>query len=303
MPIENKSACAEPRSRVAEYLGLAAGPQETAAEDTDLGARLVASEVLEQFFRAISDWVRPAWQGQGSVVRQEGQVRVSSGLLRGFSWQPAAAEYTVHSLDLPLAQVPIVQQQSRARAFSALLGSVSGQPAPSEYKKVYLLEPPTQLAISARTDAFFWSGQLCALVGSGDLPSGLWFTQCGLVLGTEAPSEILLRLAGHRIILPNPRDIAAYLAAHPQLARLLPNIGGEVRQAFGPEVELSLELYKDPEIDDRYLTLYVRKESYEPDILDRLQLVSGRFNHTLEEVSGYFLLATDFSRPRGSHAV
>jgi len=115
--------------------------------------------------------------------------------------------------------------------------------------------------------------------------------------------DILQRLAKHNIVLPNAPDVAVYLATHLRLARLLPNICVEVRQAMGSEVELSLQLYKDPEIDDRYLTLYVRKENYESDILDRLQAISESFNHGLEQVSGYFLLATDFSRPRGSHAV
>lgn len=121
--------------------------------------------------------------------------------------------------------------------------------------------------------------------------------------GTEALSGILRRLAKRDILLPEAQEVTAYLAAHPQLARLLPNIGAQVRQAFGPQVELTLELYKDPEIDDRYLTLYVRKVQYEPDILDRLQSVSERFNHRLEKVPGYLLLATDFSRPRGSHDI
>jgi hypothetical protein len=119
----------------------------------------------------------------------------------------------------------------------------------------------------------------------------------------EVPSGILQRLAEQSITAPKTHDVAAYLAEYPQLAQLLPNIGAEVRQAFGPQVELTLELYKDPEIADRYLTLYIRKEQYEPDILDRIESVCGRFNPKLEEVPGYFLLATDFSRPRGKHGV
>lgn len=123
------------------------------------------------------------------------------------------------------------------------------------------------------------------------------------ILKAGHPSDILQRLAEHRIVVPTVEDVGAYLQAHPQLDRLLPSICGAVRQALGSEVELSLQLYRDPEIDDRYLTLYVRREKYEPDILDRLQAVSDRFNHLLEEVPGYFLLTTDFSRPRGIHAV
>jgi hypothetical protein len=118
-----------------------------------------------------------------------------------------------------------------------------------------------------------------------------------------ALTEVFLSLAGHNIALPDAKETLAYLADKPQLAQLLPNIYAEVRQALGPDVELSLEVYKDREDDDPYLTLYVRKDKYEHNILDHLQAVSEGFNHRLEEVPGYLLLTTDFSQPRGTHAV
>jgi hypothetical protein len=116
-------------------------------------------------------------------------------------------------------------------------------------------------------------------------------------------SDIFRDLAADRVLVPNAQEVEDYLAVHPQLALMLPSIGAEVRQTLGPDVELSLELYKDPEIDDRYLTMYVRKEKYESDILDRLEGIRDRFNAKLAEIPGYFLLTTDFSLPRGSHAV
>jgi len=103
--------------------------------------------------------------------------------------------------------------------------------------------------------------------------------------------------------MPETADLAAYLLAHEQLTTLMPGICLEARQALGRDVELSLEVYKDPEVDDQYLTLYARKEWYEPDFLERLQAVNDRFSQRLEGVLGYFLLATDFARPRGSHVV
>ena len=119
----------------------------------------------------------------------------------------------------------------------------------------------------------------------------------------EGIVDLFHQLGGHGIRLPDAQAVEDYLAVHPQLALMLPSICAEVRQTLGPDAELSLELYKDPEIDDRYLTLYVRQEKYEANILDRLEAVSDRFNAKLAEISGYFLLTTDFSRPRGGHAV
>jgi hypothetical protein len=123
------------------------------------------------------------------------------------------------------------------------------------------------------------------------------------VLQDSTHSDIQQCLAEHRIVLPNAREVDSYLAGHRQLARLLPDICAKAREMLGPHVELSLELYKDPEIDDVYLTLYVRLEKYETDILDRIQAIGDQVNPRLEEATGYLLLATDFSRPRGSHAV
>ena len=120
----------------------------------------------------------------------------------------------------------------------------------------------------------------------------------------QALIDIFHHLGEHRVLVPNAREVEDYFAVHPQLALMLPSIGADVRRTLGPDVELSLELYKDPEIDDRYLTMYVRKETYESDMLDQLEAIRDRFNGVKwREIPGYFLLTTDFSPLRGRHAV
>lgn len=232
-----ESASDKPCSRVA-----AGDPtfEITGVEATGLAGTFVASGVLDQSFRAIGNWLKPAWQGQGSVVRQEGRVKVSADLLRNLSWGAEGLDY-------------------------ALVWSSESPPAERHAQRLvsFMRSRGASLAIA----------------------------------------HISQGLAHERIVVPNSQDVWSYLLRHVELARLLPDICAVVRRELGPEVELSLELYTDLEVDDHYLTLYVRKEKYERDILERLQAVSDRFNHRLQEVSGYFLLATDFSRPRGSHAV
>jgi hypothetical protein len=68
-------------------------------------------------------------------------------------------------------------------------------------------------------------------------------------------------------------------------------------------VELALEVYKAPEIDDRYLTLYIRQEKYQSGIIDRIEAVTSQFMAQLEAASGYLLITTDFRRARGNNAV
>jgi hypothetical protein len=120
----------------------------------------------------------------------------------------------------------------------------------------------------------------------------------------QHPSQALReRLPASRVLMPQPRPVAAYLNAHRALATLIPQICALVREALGPAVELSLELYSDPEIDDRYLTLYMRKETYDAGLRKQLEQLRIKTNPDLERVSGYLLLRTDFRRPRGEHAV
>jgi hypothetical protein len=116
-------------------------------------------------------------------------------------------------------------------------------------------------------------------------------------------AAILSELSLHQILVPNPEQTQGYVLQYPGLGQLLPNLCAPVREEFGPEVELSLELYRDPEIDDRYLTLYVRETEYRPDIMERIESVRQRVNPKLEHVPGDFLVTTDFRPPRGENGV
>jgi hypothetical protein len=83
-------------------------------------------------------------------------------------------------------------------------------------------------------------------------------------------ADPLLNLRAHQVTLPNRRTVRQFLEAAPSIAEFLPPLCERLRCEFGPKAELSLELYRDPEIDDEYLTLYVRETHYGADILDRI---------------------------------
>src|SRR5437879_1954252 len=102
-----------------------------------------------------------------------------------------------------------------------------------------------------------------------------------------------------RFRLPTPGAVRTYLEEHPDLAYHLSSICDVARKEFGPEAELSLEMYSDPEIHDQYLTLYIRLDSYQEDTLARIDAVSRRFDKHLEQASGDLVLTTDFRAPRG----
>ena len=64
-----------------------------------------------------------------------------------------------------------------------------------------------------------------------------------------------------------------------------------------------MKVYDDPEIDDQYLSLYVRQDRYAPDLLDRIDATIGEFAAAMESATGFFLVTTDFRQPGESHVV
>lgn len=122
--------------------------------------------------------------------------------------------------------------------------------------------------------------------------------------GSQAhETHMLARLEARHVAVPNPVEVQACLDTCPDIAELLPLICEQARKEFGAEVELSLELYRDPETQDGYLTLYIRQPQYEADIIERIDWVMDKFADQLDQTSGYVLLTTDFRPPRGNDAV
>jgi hypothetical protein len=111
----------------------------------------------------------------------------------------------------------------------------------------------------------------------------------------------VLRLKAQNVRLPVEfRPVLAYLSEHQALSMLLPAVGKDLREEFGSGEELSLELYRDPEFADEYLTLYVRQVAYDSNVMDRIERVGQSHAAALEQVSGTLLITTDFRPPGAS---
>ena len=117
------------------------------------------------------------------------------------------------------------------------------------------------------------------------------------------PTSLQHMVDEDRILIPCAREVVDYLDAHRDLALIVPSACSQARQEFGPEAELELKVYRDPEIDDHYLSLYARLPSYDETIMTRIERVTHPFDDELCSASGYFLVTTDFGRPRANHAV
>ncbi len=168
-------------------------------------------------------------------------------------------------------------------------------PARIFFKIVPLRQSPESLGA-----ALSFRGNSLAMQGVAPMTTSM-------ILGTpveDAVGELLFAVESDAdLVVPNSMEVGRYLTEHTGLSAVLPQICQRVREVFGPDAELSLELYRDPEIDDRYLTLEVRQDQYESDIMDKLDALSEEFANELAQCSGHFLVTTDFSPPRLHAAV
>lgn len=92
-------------------------------------------------------------------------------------------------------------------------------------------------------------------------------------------------------------EIADYLERHQDVAELLSEVCQSARAEFGEQAELSLELYRDPEIADQYLTLYVRQPAYDRQIMARIENVRSHYRDKLSARSAWLHVTTDFRPP------
>lgn len=115
---------------------------------------------------------------------------------------------------------------------------------------------------------------------------------------TSQIEEVLSHLQEYWITIPKPTEVRYYLIRYPDLCNILPHICKIARDQFGIQTQLSLEIYSDPEIEDEYLTLYIRQQDYDQDILDKIEDIRAQYEAILSGKSGWFLLTTDFRPPK-----
>jgi hypothetical protein len=96
---------------------------------------------------------------------------------------------------------------------------------------------------------------------------------------------------------PNPGKVIDYLQKHRNLYDIVLYACILTEEHFGQRAQISLELYQDPEIHDEYLTIFVRQEEYEPDIIDKIDAICREYEPGLAGIDGYLLVNTDFQPP------
>jgi hypothetical protein len=107
--------------------------------------------------------------------------------------------------------------------------------------------------------------------------------------------EGLMAWLARQVQLEDPDSIREYLLQFIDLLDLIPHAVWVVRKHF-PEARMVMTVYQDPEIDDRYLVLYIRLRKYDDSFIDRLEKAERDFLPLLTNKRGWIQLSTDFER-------
>jgi hypothetical protein len=118
------------------------------------------------------------------------------------------------------------------------------------------------------------------------------------VAATAPVDELLRQLRAMNVRLPHLAEVRNYLLRYPDVISSIRNASQMAAKEFTNEAVLSLELYVDPEIDDRYLTLYLRQAESAPNFYERVRYVGDNYLCEFDGTGGWFLVTTDFQPPQ-----
>lgn len=101
----------------------------------------------------------------------------------------------------------------------------------------------------------------------------------------------LLRRLG--VAVQQEDEVSQYLWTYPDIAEVVPEAVAAVRRHIR-NAYLLLGVYSDPEMDDRYLVLYVRVPVYDETFMTRIEEAEAEFIERLSNCRGWLQLTTDF---------
>jgi hypothetical protein len=113
---------------------------------------------------------------------------------------------------------------------------------------------------------------------------------------TDDIRRLFTELEGKGVRLRNPGEVEEYLLRFPKLTDVARRAVRAAKRHL-PEGELTLSVYRDPEIDDRYLLLCARLREYDRSALQRLKTAEAEFAKHLAHTTGWLQLTTDFAHP------
>ena len=117
-------------------------------------------------------------------------------------------------------------------------------------------------------------------------------------MSSQAKTAVEAVLPASVLVPAMSSEVQGYLADHPEMLASVHRGCRAAGERLGDRAQLSLELFRDPEADDQYLTLYVRQARYEPDLLDRIEDLTAQLHEEAPDAAESLLITTDFQPPR-----
>jgi len=107
------------------------------------------------------------------------------------------------------------------------------------------------------------------------------------------PIDDLIIWLESNVKINNRTHIKNYLSLFSDLIDLIP-IAVSVAKKHFPEAHIVVDVYKDPEIEDSYIVLYIRLSQYDESFIERLAEAESEILPLLVNKSGWIQLTTDF---------
>jgi len=114
--------------------------------------------------------------------------------------------------------------------------------------------------------------------------------------------ERLMEWLARKVQFENPHSIREYLLRFTELLDVISQAVDAAEKHF-PEAQLVMNVYRDPEIADCYLVLYIRLKHYDDSVMERLEKAEAEFLDQLVNKEGWIQLTTDFREPEGKDAL
>lgn len=102
----------------------------------------------------------------------------------------------------------------------------------------------------------------------------------------------------YNVNIPETQLIQDYFTEHPDIEEVVTLAAKSAREHFDENTEISLEMYYDVDSEDQYLTLYIRQDNYEEDIIEKIDQICESYESELRANSDWFLVTTDFQPPK-----
>ena len=105
-----------------------------------------------------------------------------------------------------------------------------------------------------------------------------------------------------KVRLENPGSIREYLLQFAELLDVIPK-AVDAAKIYFPEAQMVMDVYRDPEVPDCYLVLYIRLKRYDDSVIERMEKAEAEFLNQLVNKRGWIQLTTDFREPEGEGAL